>query len=743
LPGLSAPVTVSRDSHGIPLIEAASAADAYVALGFVHAQDRLWQMEVMRRVGAGRLSEVVGARAIDIDRLMRTLGPHRLAEESLSDLEPETRAALDSYAAGVNAFLATHRGALPPEFILLDLKPEPWRPADSIVWGKLMAMQLSVDWREELLRARLAERLGTDAVEELWPADDAPRRASLAPPQMNHAWRLPEILDDVLGKGASNAWAVAPTRTATGRPILATDPHLGAQLPSQWYLARIRAPGLDLGGATAPGVPFLIIGHNGALGWAFTSSQADVEDLVAERTAPGDPTHYTGAGGERRAFATRTETIRVKAAAPIEMVVRASQNGPIVSDELKAKDRLEDAGTVLALAAPYLRAPDRSPDALRRMNAAASVAALEAALERFDALQQFVTYAHANGAIGFVAPGALPVRRTGDGYWPANGTLGPAWTGRVPHAQLPRSADPAQGFIVNANSRPESSAIFLARTWEEPYRLARAREILAAQRRHTPEDSAALQADTLSLAARDILAVALPMAGAPGDKLQATALDALKAWDGTMAADKVEPLVYTAWMRALARRLFEDELGADFPAYWSTHPRVLIATLAGAGRWCDDARTSATEACAAQVQGALSDAVADLKRLHGADPSRWRWGKAHTVALKHTVFGRIPILSTLWGKSLELGGDSWTLLRAGTRFSADATAPFRAYHVASLRMIVDVGGFADSRFLIPTGQSGHPLSPHFLDLAERWRDFAYLRLPQEAGARALRLVPAP
>jgi penicillin amidase len=321
--------------------------------------------------------------------------------------------------------------------------------------------------------------------------------------------------------------------------------------------------------------------------------------------------------------------------------------------------------------------------------------------------------------------------------------LGPAWTGRVPFSQLPRDSNPARGFSVHANNRPEQRSVFLARTWEEPYRYERAREVLAAQATHSIENAAALQADTLSLAARDILAAVLPMAGQPTDKLQAAALGALKAWDGAMDAGKVEPLVYSAWMRALTRRLFEDELGQEFSAYWDTHPRVLLAILGGKGRWCDDARTSVVESCPEQVQVSLADAIAELKKIHGSDPSRWRWGKAHRVELKHVVFGRIPVLGSLWGRTLELGGDSWTLLRAGTRFSADPAKPFRAHHIASLRAIMDVGAFEEALFLIPTGQSGHPLSPHFLDLAERWRDFAYVRLPREAGPRALLLRPAP
>ena len=749
LAGLERPTEIARDEFGVPLIVAQSAHDAYFALGFAHAQDRLWQMEAMRRIGAGRLAEVVGARALDLDRFMRTLGIHRLAEASFAGLAPETQAALEAYAAGVNAFLAARRGALPPEFILLNVEPEPWRPADSLVWGKLMAMQLSVDWRQELLRARMAQRLERGAVESLWPPDGAAGPTTIgaaAPTALDAAWQVPALLDELLGHGASNAWAISAARSATGRPIVATDPHLGATLPNQWYLARIVAPGLDLAGATAPGVPFVIIGQNAHIAWAFTSSQADVEDLVVEREMPGDPGRYVSASGFLP-FQTRTEKISVSRANPVTLRIRATQNGPVISDILADKDAPTlDQGAALALSAPYLEPRDRSADALYSLNVARNLAETVIALERFDALQQFVTHADRSG-IGFAAPGRVPLRRAGDGFWPSDGAAGRIWRGFVPHAELPRSENPAKGFLVNANNRPIGDRYphTLARNWEEPYRARRAETVLGARTKHAPVDSAALQADTTSLAALDIVPVLLRLAGEPRSELARRTLSALGAWNGTMAPDKAEPLVYTAWVRAVMARLFAGRLEGDFPAYWDNRPRVMLATLAGEGGWCD-ARGAAASAgsCAHAVGLALDDALSDLQKRFGSDPARWRWGKAHRVQLRHAIFGRVRVLGWLWGKNLEVGGDAHTLMRGGVRF-ADSAEPYRAAHIASLRAILDVGEPGGSLFVLPTGQSGHPLSPHYLDQALRWRDFDYLRLPQqgESGRSVLRLVPAP
>lgn len=739
LEGPLAPVEIRRDDKGIPHIRAADAHDAYFALGFVHAQDRLWQMDMMRRFGAGRLSEVVGARALDTDRLMRTLGVYRLAERAVDQLDDDTRASLAAYAQGINAFLATRRGALPPEFLALGYAPEPWRPADSVVWGKLMAMRLSGDWRGELLRARLAKRIGRDKVDALWPPDagnsptirDSARRLDGGDPI------LAALSESLLGSGASNMWALAGAQTETGRPILANDPHLGANLPSQWYLARLETPDWTLAGATAPGVPFLILGRNRRIAWGFTSSQADVEDLFIETQAPDDPNAYLTPDGPKP-FETQEERIRVKDADDVVITVRATRHGPVISDVLAEKDR--PGGTILALSAPYLMEPDRSAAAVLGLNKAQSWDDVLGALQSFDSLQQNVFYADRDGNIGFIAPGRVPIRRSGDGFFPADGASGDGdWVGFIPYDKLPQTYNPSSGRLANANNRPvgRDYPYYLAREWEEPYRYDRIIELLDAKPKQTAADSAAMQADILSPLAREFLPLLIARAE-PGDDRSGPLLKTLAAWDGRMERGRSEPLIFVAWLRALTQTLFEQTLGPDFGAFWGLHPRLLRAALAGQSAWC--AAEAGTQPCTREARAALGAALDELTWRYGADAGRWQWGEAHAVELRHPVLGALPVLSRWFSVRLPLGGGDETLQRAAMRWSS--AAPYRAGHIATFRGIYDFTDLDGSLFLIATGQSGHPLSRHFLDLAVRWRDFDYVRIgAAPADGDLLRLVP--
>lgn len=729
LEGPFAPIEIRRDAQGVPHIAAADARDAAFALGFAHAQDRLWQMDMMRRYGAGRLSEVVGARALDTDRMMRTLGVYRLAERAVDQIDSDTRIALESYAKGVNAFLATRRGALPPEFIALGYAPEPWRPADSLVWGKLMAMQLSGDWRGELFRARLAKRLGREAVEALFPPDAG------ASPTIGDSASLSAPFDT---RGASNMWALAGNHTDTGAPILANDPHLGANVPSQWYLARIETPDGTMAGATAPGVPFVVLGRNARIAWGFTSSQADVEDLFVETEVPGDPTSYLTPEGSQK-FETREERIRVKGEEDAIVIVRSTRHGPVISDALKDGERLD--GAILALSAPYLMEPDRSAAAVQGLNRARNWDDVLAAMQNFDALQQNVFYADADGHIGYIAPGRIPIRKSGDGFLPADGASGAGdWTGFIPYDELPRAYDPPTGWLANANNRPvgRDYPYYLARDWDEPYRYDRIVELIDAKPRQTIADSAAMQADILSPVSREFLPALIARAD-PGDDRSAPILRSLDAWDGRMTPDAREPLIFNAWLRALMQTLFEQKLGPDFAGFWSLHPRLVREALAGQGGWCVPPAAGAPT-CQPEVRAALGAALDELSWRYGADSAQWNWGQAHALVLSHPVLGSLPVIGKWFSKLLPLGGGDDTLMRAAMRWSGQA--PYRTVHIASLRAVYDLGDLDASQFLIATGQSGHPLSPHFLDLARRWLDFDYLRLgPAPADAAVLRLVP--
>lgn len=751
LPGLAAPVELRRDAHGLVRIRAENEADAYFALGFAHAQDRLFQMDIMRRLGAGRLSEVFGARAIEADRTMRTLGLYRAAEANLPRLAPEVRAALDAYSAGVNAFLQTRRGSLPPEFVLLFYRPEPWRPADSLVWGRLMAFHLSGNWREELLRARLSQRLKPDQLDFLWPAmpdDDGRIEASVVDPSVLD--RMAAALA-VLPRsyGASNNWAVSGALTATGKPLLANDPHLAFGAPIQWYLARIETPTLSVTGATAPGVPFTLIGHNGRVAWGFTTTHSDTQDLFVERLVPDDPSRYlTPTGSEP--FATREETIRVRGGEDIALTVRATRHGPVVSDIGMAPDGMAGRDQVVALAWPGLRTDDLTAEAIYRMNRAGDAAAFRAALRDFHSPQQNILYADREGSIGFVAAGRVPVRKSlmAGSQMPAPGwTGGYDWTGYLPFEALPQAVDPPSGWLATANNNvtPADYRHFIAARWEEPYRIQRIVELLDGATGLTGDRMAAMQLDILSPAARDLLPPMLAAARAGGSAPRAM-LDLLERWDYRAARDRPEPLIFLTWQREAARRIFADEMGPLFFEYWSWNldqvASVLSADDPAAAAWCDDVETiGSIETCAEQFAAALDDARSILAAAYGENPAEWRWGAAHRAFFRHPLFDRIPVLGNwLAVPRVETDGDNYTLNRGTPQIPPEGVL-FPHVHGSGLRAVFDLADLDRSRFIIAGGQSGNPFSPHYADLVRPWRDGELVTLAGEAD-RVLTLRPA-
>lgn len=736
LAGLTAPVDIARDAHGIPTIRAAGEADAYFALGFVHAQDRLWQMEAMRRLCAGRLAELLGARAVPSDRMMRTLGLYRLAENGLARLPADVRGAVDAYGAGVNAWIAGHRGAPPPEFVLLGHAPEPWRPADSLVWGRLMGMHLSGNWHEELARARLAARLPPERLADLFPPDGAASMVPAASP----AALPPDLAEALLAATppplrpglASNIWALAGGRTASGKPLLANDPHLPFAAPLPWYLARIETPTLTLAGATVPGVPFHLLGHNGRIAWGMTTTHGDTQDLFVER--PVDAGLYQAPDGPQP-YIERPETIAVRFGDPVAFTVRRTRHGPVLSDALAG-----GGDTVLALAAAALRPEDTTAQAFYRLNRAGDWGSFLVAMRLFDAPQQNVAYADTAGNIGFIAPGRVPVRAAGDGTVPAPGWTGSHdWTGWVPFEALPRRFDPASGLIVNANNRivGDDYPYLLAADWPDPYRARRIEAVLAAAGPATPADMAALQLDTVSGFAPLLLPTLTGIE--PDGPRERAALGLLRAWDGRVDRDRPEPLIFNAWLVALKRTLFADDLGQDFSGWGGLRARAVLQALAPTSPWCDDIATPARETCPQRVALAFRQAVAELARAYGEDPARWRWGEAHRATFAHGLFHQLPLGDRLASPAIATDGDDFTINR-GT-FDPGRSATFDHVHGAGLRAVYDLADLDRSLFVLATGQSGNPLSAHYADQLGPWRDGRTLQLDGRNATATLRLAP--
>jgi len=736
LPGLGAPVSVSLDGQGVPRIAATTETDAAMALGWLHARDRLFQMEMMRRGGAGRLAEVAGKAALPTDRLMRTLGLARLAEADLAGLPAETRAMLDAYAAGVNAWIAARGRFAAPEFILLGA-PAPWRPADSLLWGKIMGAWLSGNWRAELARGRLATTLPAERVRELSPGDASPGRPdrlALDPAHLDRlAAALPRFPDPfTLPASASNAWAVAPAHSASGGALLASDPHLGFNAPILWYLARIDlADGRLLAGATSPGVPFIVIGRSRDLAWGFTTTHSDTQDIFAERLV--DEHRYETPDGPQP-FTLTEEIIPVRGAAPERLYVRATRHGPVISD----LDRSAPPGMVLALAAANLAPADTGAAGLHALNRARSVAEAQAAAALISSPPQNLMVADRAGELGFFLTGRTPLRRTGDGQVPVAGWSGAYdWTGWIPFESMPHIVGPESGVLLNANNRPvpPDSPVFLGHDWPGDWRARRIGGLLGAGAPHTAADFARMQGDTVSLFARDLLLPAeavlrrMPRpAGAAGQ-----AHDLLLAWDGDARAALPQPLIFNAWVRQFGRMVLA--MGGVPAGAWTAQGEFLARLLAPgsplAGPWCGGN-------CAPLASRALVEAVASLAATEGPDPAAWRWGGPHIARFEHPLLRFLPVLGPRSRLEAATGGDEWTIARGGI-----APEGFRHVHGAGLRLVADLADPDRTLAIIATGQSGHPLSDHWGDLLPAWRDGRALLLSrQPARLRGeFRLLP--
>jgi penicillin amidase len=734
LSGLKAPVEIVRDRYGVPHIYAGSVEDAYFALGFVHAQDRLWQMEMNRRIGSGRMSEVLGAATLDADKFLRTLGVHRVAEATLESLSPKARSQLDAYAAGVNAFLAQRSGPLPPEFLLTGVKPEPWQSADSVAWIKMMAWDLGANWRTELLRLRLSKKLSAAQIGEFLPPypGDAPLAiadyAALYR-QLDASKLAALVLPGLTEDGASNNWVVAGSRTASGKPLLANDPHLGLAAPAIWYFAHLSAPGFEVMGATLPGVPGVVLGHNRHIAWGFTNTGPDVQDLYIERV---DGAGQVLAPQGWQQLATHSEVIKVKGQPDVTLTVRASRHGPLISDVFKPAAEALPQDFALAFAWTALREDDLSVQAAGRFATANNWNEFLAAARDFHSPQQNMVYADTDGNIGYIAPGRVPVRKPDNdlkGQAPAPGWDAKYdWDGFIPFAELPQSYNPASGDIVTANHKivPDSYPHYLTSEWVLPYRAERIKQLLDATTKHTLQSFAKIQADTVSLQVREILPLLLKTKATDADAQQV--LRQLGQWDANMAVEGAEPLIVSAWLRELGRLIYADELGDMFEAEWAHRADFMYHVLAdtgGQGHWCDDVNTPAKETCADLLPRALDLALADLKRRYGDDPKRWRWGEAHFALSEHRPFGRQAQLAKFFDIRVPSPGDTYTI-NVGRNSLANESAPFASRHAASLRAIYDLADLDKSVYIHSTGQSGNLLSPLYKNFAERWARVEYI-----------------
>lgn len=789
LPAGAGEVAIERDAHGIPTIRAASAQGAWFGLGFAHAQDRLWQMETHRRIGAGRLAEAFGPGALETDRFLRALGVRRVAQQQWERTQGEAREALLAYTAGVNAYLRDHLRARPPEFLILGIQPEAWDPVDSLAWSIMMAWDLGGNWTSELLRLRLAGRLDLAHIQQLIPPypGDAPlpvadysalaqrwQLASATTAAAIDRLTLAAPESGVEGVGSNN-WVVGGAHSATGKPLLANDPHLKLSTPALWYFARLEAPDLHVAGATLPGLPAVVLGQNRHIAWGYTNTNPDVQDLYLERLHPQDPERYETPGGGWARFELHDETIAVRGQAPVLLRLRASRHGPVISDaDSSATAGLPGLAAALGASAATVAASGSGPApryvlALRwsaldadpgnviatlRFNRARSVEEFIAASSGYTAPMQNMVVADAagpQGHIGLVAPGRVPLRRSDNdlmGQFPAPGwDARYDWAGWIDAEATPRERDPARGWIATANAKitPPDYPHYLTSEWAAPWRQQRIEQLLAARPIHDLDSLAAIQRDTRSLGVQPLLAAF--RAARSGHAAAAALAPAIAAFDGEMRPDSAAPAVYQAWLRAYTGLILADELGPVWSSTYSERRSFRDAIEGIVARqdawWCDDKTTPNTvETCAGLADVALDQALADLTQRLGPNPAQWHWSDLHRARSEHRPFSKVSPLSRLFEVSVPTGGDanSVNAMRVSLDAAAGSPRSYSTEHGPSLRALYDLADPSRSRVIHSTGQSGLPFSPHFSDFAEDWAAGRYVPLWPVASEKPRRLV---
>lgn len=718
--GDSDTVEVLREPSGIVHIQADDENDLFFAQGFVHAQDRLWQMDYQRRFGEGRLSEVLGSNTVQQDIFLRTLGLYQAAEFAYQNLDSETKQVVNDYTAGINAYLAT-KPDLPVEFSLLKYEPEPWQPANVLVVNKIQSLLLGNNLQTELLRSQLLTKgLSLERIQELLPpysenaptilqASDLqqsvlqtkPKETSIESPeqigQMNIELQSFEILNDTISEPvqASNNWVVSGSRTTTGKPFLANDPHLPLQVPSVWYQIHLESPSVNVIGATLPGLPGVVTGYNSQIAWGITNVEADVQDLyILEETADRTGYFYQD---QVQPYQVRTETILVKDAAAIPFQVRSSVYGPVISDALGLNQPL-------ALHWVSLEPVDGTLKAFLDINQADNWKEFKAGLQSYVAPSLSFVYADVEGNIGYLASGKLPIRQPGhSGLYPILGTGEFDWQGFIPFEELPQVLNPESGFIVTGNNKvtPSNYPYEISGDFAEPYRAERIRELILSKDKLSFEDMQTIQLDQVSLLYQDfrpILETLNPLSE------QATIWrDRLLSWDGNTQPSSVEATVFEAWYTQLTQ-LPTAVVGQE---YWDV-PSYLATAILNGDPACDQPGTA---------PGCLDDAAAALEeafnQLGNPIPT---WGEIHQARFEQLA----PVLSDV-NLQLPFGGDGYTV-----NVSSYNPNTFTANFGSSYRQIVDLANLENSVFINPPGQSGNPLSPYFDNQLPLWQQGKYL-----------------
>lgn len=753
--GIGGRVEILRDNHAIPHIFADQEQDVFFGLGYAHAEDRLWQMLIMRRAVQGRLSEIFGRDTLHIDELMRTLDLNGVARASLPRQSDEGKTVLKAYADGVNARLnsirteALGRGA--PELFLFSNQLAPWTPTDSLAIIRLLALQLTDKALLEIKQARLSLSLDGERLRDVFP--DEQGKAMMALPDFAALFDAPMPLDvaqtdarhpldpirPVGFAGASNAFAAAPKRSAAGATLLATDPHLSLSAPGFWMLARLELDSGGVIGASVPGVPAIVMGRNANFGWGLTSSYLDDQDFFIEKLNPENPDQYLTPSGYQ-SIEKRELVIEIKDQPGTTITAMRTRHGPVIDGKHWSLSNILPPGHLASLSWIGFDPDDRSIDALLGLMRAASVEDGREATRHTIALAQVVTMADRD-SIALQAAGRMPKRsvdHTSKGRIPSPGWLSQNdWQGYLPFEDNPFVIDPESGVIASTNNRLTDAAF--PRNWSFEYgddqRIQRAEKMLNQREFHTLDSFIEIQTDTVSpsartlipLIARDLWYFDEPAASGTAPRRRQQALELLANWNGDMTEHDPEPLIYAAWVRELQHRLIKDELTGKSDLLRSVRPLFIervYRDIDGAAIWCDVIQTPREETCGEIAQSSLDAALLGLTETYGDRIESWRWGGVHQAFHKHEVLGSIPLLSWFVNIRHDTPGGDNTLLRGLT--IGHGKEPFLNTHAAGFRAVYDFSDPEASVFIIATGQSGHFLSRHYDDLAQLWRRSEYI-----------------
>lgn len=753
VPGLKSTVNIARDDNGVPYVRAASDMDAYFALGYLHAQDRLWQLEIARRLAQGRLSEILGKKALPGDIWMRTLDLHGSAQSAWPALSDEARASLQAYADGINAYLGEKR-TLPPEFLLLGVEPQSWRPVDSLAWFKVFSLNQSDSMRTEANRYVARKYLPPSQwalLERDYPPDAPVTVEALS--AMQGIARMGVMLEDDLALGGryvgSNAWVVSGAHTADGKPLLANDPHMGLQMPSLWYVAHLSAPGFSVSGMSVVGLPNIVFGRNGHIGWGGTNMMADTQDLYVLETDPDRPNFYK-IDGQWQALEVRHEEIGVKndfpaglrrPLNPVRIQIRRSKWGPVVSDALPAVEQS------VSLRWPGLDPGDTSYEGIFRLAYAKNWQEFNQALEAIVAPAINVVYADTDNNIGYVAAGRIPQRRSGDGTLPvpaADARYG--WEGYIPFAEMPRVLNPVSGFLVSANNKIVSEAYphFISRDWAPPARAERITGMiettLRRQGKIRSEDVEQMQGDVRDLEAGELKDYLLSLL--PDQRMTNESVRSLRDWDGSMAQGQASAAVFNLWVKNLKQRLLLDRFkdagddGAQMEVLRGyiggvTPLQIKRMMMSADQGWCDDRSAAADSRCAALALTTLDEALNELDKSQG-DARDWQWGALHRATFQHLPFSEVNLLDRVFGRRIPSAGSENSVDVAASRYKP--MEGFEQTFGAVFRQVMSLAPHnARHAYMNSTGQSGNPLSEHFDDMLEPFNRVEFFAM-REPGA---------